>query len=68
MVSWTPADYTETGDFSVTFWADDGTAHIERTVTISVAFIDLDIDGLPDSFEVANSLDPTTADSDGDNI
>jgi len=40
----------------------------ERSFTLEVSFIDEDADGLPDTWESLNGLDPMAHDSDGDTI
>ncbi len=67
-LSFTPL-FTDAGTYTARFAvADPSGATDERDVTIDVAFIDADLDGLPDTYEVQFGLDPTTADSDGDGI
>ena len=64
---WTPT-WEDAGTYAVTLEASDGEVTIERDVTVEVSFLDEDSDGLPDTWEEANGLDPTTRDSDGDTI
>jgi MYXO-CTERM domain-containing protein len=67
-LSWTPT-YQDAGSYTVTATADDGNGGVDtRTFTVEVSFTDADMDGLPDTWETDNGLDPTTADSDGDTI
>ena len=70
-VVFTPG-YEDTGEWTVEVTASDGEFSDARTFTLSIAYLDLDDDGagdgLPDTWEVLNDLDPTTSDSDGDTI
>jgi MYXO-CTERM domain-containing protein len=65
--AWTPT-WQEAGSYVLELSVTDGTAGDMREVTVDVSFIDEDADGLPDTWETENGLDPTTPDSDGDNI
>jgi MYXO-CTERM domain-containing protein len=65
--SWTPG-YQDAGDHLVTFSATDGVLTTTRDILITVTFADADMDGVPDSWEMANGLDTMTNDSDGDLI
>jgi len=64
---WTPA-YSDAGTYVITFTATDGVASVQRDVTIEAAFIDVDGDGLPDTWEPSVGLDPANQDSDNDTI
>jgi len=65
-------DYQDAGEYDVVLQASDGTDEIEQTFTLTVSFIDQDGDGLPDTWELDNGLDPTVdnseTDSDGDGV
>lgn len=65
--SWTPG-YLDAGDHLITFSATDGVLTATRDIIITVTFADADMDGVPDTWEMANGLDTTTNDSDGDLI
>ncbi len=67
-VAWTPT-WEDAGAHLVVVSATDGTAApITRGLTLSVAIVDGDGDGLPDALESSRGLDPTSRDSDGDAI
>jgi len=70
-VRFTPT-YAQTGSWSVELAASDGSERDERTVSLTIAYLDRDDngagDGLPDAWEIDIGLDPTTSDSDGDTI
>ena len=62
-LEWTPV-FADVGTASVTIIADDGDGGQDlQTVTITVGFIDDDLDGLADTWETDNGLDPTIDDS-----
>ena len=65
--SWTPG-HQDAGRWNVTFSATDGTETATRDLIISAGFLDVDGDGLPDTWEQAVGLDPANVDSDGDTI
>lgn len=65
--SWTPS-WRDAGTHNLTLRASDGSGEDTRQITLDVHFLDEDDDGLPDTWEEANELDPTTPDSDGDTI
>jgi MYXO-CTERM domain-containing protein len=63
LVGWTPG-YADVGTASFTLTADDGDGGTDvQTVTITIAFLDADGDGLADTWETDNGLDPTVDDS-----
>jgi len=67
-LAWTPV-YADVGSLPVTLTVDDGDGGADsQTITIVVAFQDDDGDGMPDTWETAQGLDPTTDDAalDGD--
>jgi len=74
-LTWTPG-YADTlvGSFAVTLAVDDGDGASDgQTWTIVVEFMDSDGDGLSDTWETDNGLDPTDAsdaagDADGDGL
>ena len=73
-VSWTPS-YTDAqaGSVSLDVTVDDGDGGNDAlNCTIPVAYLDADGDGMPDTWEGQNGLDPTTddsaADPDGDGV
>jgi len=70
-VAWTPV-YQEAKVWELTLFASDGLLEVSRVVSVTVSYLDGDDDGagdgLPDTWEVENNLDPTTSDSDGDTI
>ncbi|WP_162687404.1 thrombospondin type 3 repeat-containing protein [Bradymonas sediminis] len=65
--SWTPS-WRDAGSYDLTLRVSDGVGEDTRQITVVAHYLDEDQDGLPDTWEVANGLDPTTPDSDGDNI
>ncbi len=65
--AWTPT-WEDAGTYAIRLEVSDGDVTIERDITLEVSLIDDDNDGLPDTWEEANGLDPTTRDSDGDTI
>ncbi|WP_222615311.1 Ig-like domain-containing protein [Persicimonas caeni] len=65
--NWTPG-YADAGDHTLTLSASDGTASDSRDVTVTVSYLDADADGLPDTWETDNGLNPASQDSDGDGI
>ncbi len=72
LVEWTPA-YADVGTVSFTVTVDDGDGGTDvQTVTLTVDFLDADNDGLADTWETDNGLDPTVDDSgldpDGDGL
>ncbi len=74
-IAWTPTyDQSLVGSFSVVLTVDDGDGgQDQQSWTISVLSLDTDGDGLPDSWESANSLDPLdpndgNADPDADGL
>jgi cysteine-rich repeat protein/VCBS repeat-containing protein len=65
---WTPT-YDEAGTYSAMLMVTDALGDMASVnVTIVSVFDDVDADTLPDTWETDNGLDPTTNDSDGDNI
>lgn len=60
--------YLEAGVWTVVISVTDGEFTLQRTITIVCDFIDVDGDGVPDTWERENGLDPSTSDSDGDGI
>jgi hypothetical protein len=72
VLAWTPV-YADVGTHPVTLTVADGDGGTDtETFTIVVAFQDDDGDGLPDTWEIAAGLDPTTDDAaldfDGDGL
>jgi PKD repeat protein len=72
LVEWTP-DFTETGVNTFLITADDGDGGTDvQSWTVQVGFADADNDGMADSWETGNGLDPTIDDSgldpDGDGL
>jgi MYXO-CTERM domain-containing protein len=65
--AWTPT-WDEAGSYTLELRVTDGAADDVRQITVDVSHLDEDADGLPDTWETDNGLDPTTPDSDGDNI
>ena len=66
IVDWTPT-FTDVGSHPVTLTVDDGDGGQDiQTWTIVVGFIDTDGDGLADTWETDNGLDPTVDNSTGD--
>jgi MYXO-CTERM domain-containing protein len=66
--SWTPT-WDEAGTHTLNLKVVDVAGGQDlRDITVEVTYIDEDSDGLPDTWETDNGLDPTTADSDGDSI
>ena len=67
-VSWTPSfTDAQTGTVTLDVAVDDGDGGTDAlSCSIAVAYLDADTDGMPDTWETANSLDPTTDDSAGD--
>jgi VCBS repeat-containing protein len=65
--SWTPT-WQDAGSHQLVLRASDGQLEDTRAITVEVSFLDQDADELPDTWESANGLDPTSPDSDGDNI
>jgi len=62
-LDWTPA-YADVGTASFTMTVDDGDGGSDIiSVTLTIAFEDSEPDGMADSWETANSLDPTVDDS-----
>ncbi len=65
-------EYQDAGENTVTLQASDGIDDTEQTFTVTVSFTDQDNDGLPDTWETDNGLDPTIdnsgTDSDGDGV
>lgn len=58
-LNWTPG-FNDMGVAAVTLTVDDGDGGTDsQTFTITVGFEDLDGDGMADSWETANGLDPT---------
>jgi MYXO-CTERM domain-containing protein len=64
---WTPT-WQDAASYALTVQVSDGDVSVSRDITITVTYLDDDADGLPDTWEVANGLDPTSPDSDDDNI
>ena len=65
---WTPT-YEQAGTYNLTLTVTD--PHNESasvSISIDASFLDNDNDTLPDTWETANGLDPTSDDSDGDTI
>jgi hypothetical protein len=62
----TPA-YADVGNHNVTLRVNDGTVDVDDSFVISVAFTDVDGDGLPDTWETNNGLDPVVNNSGSDN-
>ena len=72
LVEWTP-DFTEIGVNAFTLTADDGDGGTDvQSWTVQVGFADADNDGMADTWETDNGLDPTIDDSgldpDGDGL
>ncbi len=71
-ISWTPT-FADVGTASFTLTADDGDGGQDvQSVTLTIGFTDAEGDGLPDTWETDNGLDPTIDDSgldpDGDGV
>jgi PKD repeat protein len=71
-LAWTPL-YTDVGQVTVEVSVtDNGGASTAQSWTIDVSFLDSEPDGMPDTWETDNGLDPTTDDSaldpDGDGL
>jgi large repetitive protein len=67
--TWTPTDYLVAGAHVFIVYAEDAAqARDSRELTVEVKLVDTDGDGLPDSWETEQGLDPNNADSDGDGI
>ncbi len=71
-IAWTPA-LDDVGGTAIAWTVDDGDGGTDdHTVTVNVTFVDDDADGLPDTWETANGLDPTVddaaLDNDGDGL
>lgn len=65
-LAWTP-DYADVGSVSFTLSVEDGDGGADsETISLVVAFSDLDGDGMPDTWETANGLDPSVDDSAAD--
>ncbi len=62
--------FEDIGDHEVVLQVSDGLGSAEQSFTITVAFVDQDDDGIPDTWETDNGLDPTVdnsqTDTDGD--
>ncbi len=73
-VNWTPSfTDAQAGSVTLDLTVDDGDGGTDTlNCTVSVDYLDVDNDGMPDTWESANGLDPTTddsaADPDGDGI
>jgi PKD repeat protein len=72
LVEWTPT-FAQLGQQTFTLTADDGDGGTDvQSWTVQVGFTDSDGDGMADTWEVANGLDPTvddsTLDPDGDGL
>jgi MYXO-CTERM domain-containing protein len=65
--SWTPT-FDQEGTTRLEFTVTDGAGQDTRTIDIVVTFTDADGDGLPDTWEAQNGLNPASPDSDGDTI
>lgn len=66
-LTWTPR-WQDARDYPVTLEVKDQAVTITRAVTIRVKFNDNDMDGVPDTVELANNMSTMTGDSDGDSI
>lgn len=66
-LTWTPR-WQDARDYPVTLEVKDQAVTITRSVTIRVRFNDNDMDGVPDTVELANNMSTMTGDSDGDSI
>lgn len=64
---WLPV-YEDVGEHTFSITASDGALSETRSITVVVSARDDDGDGLPDTWERRNGLDPTTVDSDEDTI
>ena len=67
LFSWTPSN-SDAGEYNLTLAVTDGREGDRQPLTIEVIIVDGDEDGLIDSWEVRQGLDPTRRDSDGDTI
>ena len=67
-VAWTPSfTDAQAGTVTLDVTVNDGDGGIDAlNCSIPVAYLDVDSDGMPDTWETANSLDPTSDDSLGD--
>ena len=65
--TWTPS-YWYSGEWEITFTVSDGEYSDDLTITVIVDLLDSDDDGVPDSLELENDMNPFSPDSDGDNI
>jgi hypothetical protein len=67
LVEWTPT-FADTGVAAVLLTVDDGDGGTDaQSWTVTVGFVDADNDGMADTWETANGLDPTDAgDATGD--
>ncbi len=62
-LDWTPA-YSDVGGAAFTLTVDDGDGGGDtQSIALTINFLDVEPDGMPDTWETANSLDPTTDDS-----
>ena len=62
-LDWTPT-YADVGGVTFTLTVDDGDGGSgAQGITLTVDFLDVEPDGMPDTWETANSLDPTVDDS-----
>jgi len=58
-VAWTPG-YSDVGSAAATLTVDDGDGGVDQqTFVVTVAFLDADADGMPDTWETDIGLDPT---------
>jgi hypothetical protein len=65
--AWTPT-WEQAGPLMLTLRVSDGEAETTLALSIAVSFIDMDMDGLPDTWELTRGLSTSSADSDGDTI
>lgn len=66
-LTWTPR-WQDARDYPITLEVKDQAVTITRSATIRVRFNDNDMDGVPDTVELANNMSTMTGDSDGDSI
>ena len=67
-VDWTPTySDAQAGTVTLDVTLDDGDGGTDAlNCSVGVAYLDADSDGMPDTWELANGLDPTTNDAGGD--